>query len=338
MSRIVTGLRALKPFVLNRESLAAAGEFPFKTTEYYLSLIRSYSEEDPVFRQIVPSGEEIAGNYPSDPFLEEEKMPVPRLIHRYPQRAVFLANNFCASNCRHCMRKRIWKERPSSASLEEVKEAADYCRRSGVEDVIISGGDPFLLPPEFLGEMTALFRKRGGVKVIRIGTRLPVVDPGRVSGKLLKTLSHATPIYIMLHYNHPAEWTPQGDELLRKMGSFGLILMNQSVLLKGVNDEASVLGELFMGLLERGVKPYYIHQCDLVRGVTHFWVDLSRSVGLLRELQGYISGLALPYLAVDVPGGLGKVLLGPSDSLPRKDGKYLLSTYTGREVLYGLDP
>jgi|MTBAKSStandDraft_1061840.scaffolds.fasta_scaffold51391_2 lysine 2,3-aminomutase len=337
MSRIITGLRALEPFALSKEALLAAEEYPFKTTEYYLSLVRSFSPDDPVFRQIVPSDEEIASIHSSDPFLEEEKMPVPRLIHRYPQRAVFLANNVCASNCRHCMRKRIWKERPSAASLDEMREAADYCRHNGIEDIIISGGDPFLLSPELLGEMIALFRERGNAKILRIGTRLPVVDPGRVSAKLLRILSAAAPLYIMLHYNHPDEWSLQGDGLLRKMGSQGLILMNQSVLLKGVNDDTSVLGKLFMGLLERGVKPYYLHQCDLVRGVTHFWVDLSRGVALLRELQGNISGLALPYLAVDVPGGLGKVLLGPSDRLSKEKGKYRLCTYTGREVLYGIE-
>ena len=337
MSRIVTGLRALEPFVLSKEALLAAEEYPFKTTEYYLSLVRSFSPDDPVFRQIVPSDDEVASVHSPDPFLEEEKMPVPRLIHRYPQRAVFLADNFCASNCRHCMRKRIWKEKPLSASRDEVKEAADYCRHNGIQDIIISGGDPFLLSPGLLGEMIALFRERGGLKVIRVGTRLPVVDPGRVTGSLLRELSKRGPLYIMLHYNHPAEWTPQGDDLLRRMRQNGLILMNQSVLLKGVNDDASVLGELFMGLLERGVKPYYIHQCDLVRGVTHFWVDLSRGVALLRALQGHISGLALPYLAVDLPGGLGKVLLGPSDTLSKEGGKYRLRTYTGCEVLYGIE-
>ena len=337
MSRIVTGLRSLEPYKITEKARAAAGEYPFKTTEYYLSLIRTLSQDDPVFRQIVPSDEETLSIHSPDPFLEEEKMPVPRLIHRYPRRAVFLANNFCASNCRHCMRKRTWKDKSSAATLDEAREAAEYCRLNGIEDIIISGGDPFLLPQGLLGEIVALLREKGALNIVRVGTRLPVVDPGRVTRRLIRELAKGGPLYIMLHYNHPNEWTPRGDAVLHEMRSRGLILMNQSVLLKGVNDDASVLSRLFMGLLERGVKPYYLHQCDLVRGVTHFWVDLSRGVDLLRRIQGHISGMAIPYLAVDVPGGLGKVLLGPSDKIQKRDGKYLLRTYTGQEVLYGIE-
>ena len=335
MSRIITDDHSLLPFKLSGASRSAAGIYPFKTTEYYLALVRHLNMSDPVFLQLAPDGREIEDNHSPDPFCEEEKTKAPRLIHRYPQRAVFLANNSCASHCRHCMRKRRWTEAPSVASVEEVKEAARYCQEKQIEDIIISGGDPFLLPGAYLDEIVARFREVPSLKIIRIGTRLPVVDPERVKRTMLNKLRKRGPLYLMLHYNHPQEWSPRGDELLDDMRRMGFLLMNQSVLLKGVNDSEETLYHLFMGLLQRGVKPYYLHQCDLVRGVTHFWVELSRSVELLRNLKGRISGLAMPYLAIDLPGGLGKVLLGPSHRLQKTGSRYKLRTFRGKEVFYG---
>lgn len=311
--------------------------FPFVASKYYLSLIDKNDYSDPVFRQCIPSDEEIDDIYgTSDPFCEEEKQYTSRFIHRYPQRGVLITTNVCAVHCRHCMRKRQWKDAPFFITKDEIDNAVHYVDEHGIQDIIISGGDPFMLPKELLCYIIKAFSVVKSVQVLRIGTRVPVVDPERVTDELAEVCGSFPAVYVLTHYNHPRECTQDSLTAIRKLQRSGAVVMNQNVLLRGVNDDVATLKELYMTLLSWGVKPYYMHQCDLVHGTTHFWVEPEKGVALLKALQGDISGLALPYYAVDLPGGKGKILLGPETVFEKDGDTYYFTTYTKERVVYRL--
>ncbi len=317
--------------------LETAAKYPMKVTEYYASLIAPGDLEDPVFRQFFPSPREMEDHGLSrDPFAEELKQHVPGLIHRYKNRAVLITGNICAVNCRHCMRKRNWSGKPFVISGDEIAAAAEYCRLNDIRDVIVSGGDPLMIPPEVLEEILERFSRIKSVGVIRIGTRIPVVDPDRVSERHMRLFSRFDNLFMLTHYNHPAELTPRSLKLLRRLKRHCTIL-NQSVLLKGVNDKKETLSALFMGLVSAGVKPYYLHQCDLVDSVTHFWVPPEEGLRLMNAVRREVSGIALPYYAIDLPMGKGKVLLGPEYRLEKEGDGYIFYDMEGKKALYGYD-
>jgi lysine 2,3-aminomutase len=283
-------------------------KYPMRINPYYFGLIRT--KGDPVYNQCVPDIQEITdtGGY-EDPLREEDLSPVPGLTHKYPDRVLFLISNQCAVYCRFCNRKRKVGQ-SSVVTKETIKEGLAYIRKTPkVRDVLLSGGDPLLLPDEKLHQILSELRSISHVEMIRIGTRVPCTLPQRVTPDLANLLKGFHPLYLSTHFNHPREVTPEAALACERLADAGIPLGCQTVLLKGVNDTAEVLGRLMRKLLLIRVKPYYLFQADLARGTAHFWTTLEEGLEITKTLQGQIPGLGMPHFVVDLPEGGGKVPL-----------------------------
>ena len=287
---------------------AVAARFPMKLNPYLLSLIGS--ADDPIGRQVIPKAEELEDiDRASDPLAEEHQSPVPQIIHRYPGRVVFLVSNQCAVHCRFCMRKRrVADGRQVSQRL--IDQGIDYIHgHSQINEVILSGGDPLMLTEERLIHILTTLKRIPHVRLLRIHTRMPAVLPQRVTPALVQMFSLFHPLYLNIHFNHPAEITRDVAAACRLLADAGIPLGSQTVLLKGVNDNVRDLQDLFEALLQIRVRPYYLHQLDRVPGTAHFQVSVEKSIFLLERLRGRLSGIAMPHLMIDLPGGGGKVAL-----------------------------
>lgn len=306
--------------------------YPMQITRYYLGLIKEPG--DPIWRQCVPDPLELKnGNLSSDPLNEEGLSPVPMVIHRYPDRVVLLVSSACATLCRFCMRK--WRVRGQGLNAANPIEAAlKYIERtSAIRDVILSGGDPLLLSDEVLEDILSRLRKIPHIEIIRINTRTPVTLPDRITLHLCRMLKHHHPIYVNTHFNHPSEITPQSAEACNRLADAGIPLGNQTVLLKGVNDDPTVMKGLMQKLLTIRVRPYYIHQADLVQGAGHFRTPVEKGLEIMAGLRGHTSGMATPYYVIDLPGGKGKVPILPDD-VKRQGQTFLLRNYLGEIIEY----
>jgi len=323
-----------KRFGIDPVPLAAVtNRYPLRITPHYLSLISEPG--DPIWRQCVPDPLEIAddGQIP-DPLDEGRLSPVPGVIHRYPDRAVLVVSNICAVYCRFCMRKRTVGCHADGNSQFSLDAAVDYLQRTpSIHDVILSGGDPLLLPDGRLEEILVRLRTIPHLDIIRIGSRVPVTLPERITPDLCRMLKRFHPVYLNTHFNHPLEVTPESAAACALLADAGIPLGNQTVLLKGVNDEPAVMRELMRRLLAIRVRPYYIHQMDLVRGTAHFRTPISAGLAVMDGLRGHISGLATPYYVIDLPGGKGKVPLLP-DYVSRRGDLVLARNYLGEVVEY----
>ena len=319
---------------LTADQQAVASVYPCKVSSYYAGLISS--EDDPVWRQCIPDIRELEDDtQDADPLAEEVLSPVPGLIHRYPDRAVLLVSNRCPVYCRFCMRKRhVGNGGDRPLDLDSLEGALAYIRSTpAIRDIILSGGDPLMLDDSSLFLILSRLREIRHVKIIRIGTRIPVTLPERVTPDLCKMLSQFHPLYLNTHFNHPAEITDASAKACGLLANSGIPLGNQSVLLRGVNDDITVMRELMTGLLELRVKPYYIHQMDLIKGTAHFRTSVSRGLEIIRALRGHVSGIAVPHYVIDLPGGKGKVALLP-DLVEREGEILMLRTYQGELVAY----
>ncbi len=310
-----------------------AAIYPACISRYYAGLVTA--PHDPIWRQCMPSLEELEDTVQDlDPLDEERLSPVPGLIHRYPDRVVLLVSNRCATYCRFCMRKR---QVGCSEGDADLTSALEYiAATSSIRDILLSGGDPLMLADEQLHTILTALRKISHVDIIRIGTRMPVTSPSRITPKLCRMLSEHHPLYLNTHFNHPLELTPEAAQACKQLADAGIVLGNQTVLLKGVNDNSTVLQQLMTGLLRLRVRPYYLHQMDLVRGTAHFRTPLEQGRQLIASLRGTVSGLAIPHFVVDLAGGKGKVPLQP-DTLQREGDDWLIRTTTGEMVRY-VDP
>ncbi|MCE1226527.1 MAG: KamA family radical SAM protein [Geobacteraceae bacterium] len=307
--------------------------FPCRISSYYAGLITA--PHDPIWKQCVPSLEECddTAQLP-DPLDEERLSPVPGLIHRYPDRAVLLVSNRCATYCRFCMRKR--KVGCSGGEID-LQAACDYIAATPqLRDIILSGGDPLMLPDDELHQILSALRRIPHVEIIRIGSRIPVTDPSRITPALCRMLAEHHPLYLNTHFNHPMELTPEAARACSLLADAGIQLGNQTVLLKGVNDDSQTLQKLLTSLLRLRVRPYYLHQMDLVRGTAHFRTPLQQGRELIGALRGKVSGLAIPHFVIDLPGGKGKVPVLP-DSLYRDGYGWQVQTCSGEWVRYA-DP
>jgi lysine 2,3-aminomutase len=316
------------------ETAAVAEKYPFRITRHYFDLIESAN--DPVWLQCVPDIQELVDSeQTADPLNESVLSPVPGLIHRYPDRVVLLVSNVCAVYCRFCMRKRRVGCCPSDhLSPESFSEAARYISDNpAIKDVILSGGDPLLLEDELLEALLSSLRAIPHVEIIRIGTRVPVTLPERVTPELCAVLKRYHPVYVNTHFNHPKEINSASRAATALLADAGIPLGNQTVLLKGVNDDPAVMKELMRGLLSMRIKPYYLHQMDLVKGTSHFRTQVKTGLKIMEALRGHVSGLAVPYYVIDLPEGKGKVPLLPGQEIPA-DGVLKLRTYTGELVEY----
>lgn len=314
------------------ETAAVAERYPFRITRHYFDLIES--RNDPVWLQCVPDIQELsASGQAADPLNEAGLSPVPGLIHRYPDRVVLLVSNVCAVYCRFCMRKRR-VGCCSSDHLSSFSEAIRYISDNHlIRDVILSGGDPLLLEDGQLESILASLRAIPHVEIIRIGTRVPVTLPERITPDLSDMLKRYHPVYVNTHFNHPKEINSASRAAAALLADAGIPLGNQTVLLKGVNDDPEVMKELMRGLLSMRIRPYYLHQMDLVKGTSHFRTPVRSGLQIMESLRGHVSGLAVPYYVIDLPEGKGKVPLLPGQEIPA-DGVLRLRTYTGEIVEY----
>ncbi len=334
--------RALTLTEAEAAGLAALGQggFPVAITPYYLGLIAPDDPACPIRRQVVPRIEELTrvpGDL-EDPLGEAAHEAAPNLIQRYPDRALLFATDRCAVYCRFCTRSRLVGAGGGARPLSRLEPAFEYLRaHPEISDVIISGGDPMVMTTDRLVRLVEAVRAIPSVETIRLATRVPVVLPQRVTDELLLALRPHHPIWIMTHYNHPRELTAEAALACNRLADAGFPVLNHSVLLRGVNDDAEVLAKLFRGLVRLRVRPYYLLQADPVQGTGHLRTPLAVGLAIMEQLQGRLSGIALPKFIVDTPGGLGKVPVGPDYVVRRAPGVTRFRTHRGVEVDY-LDP
>jgi lysine 2,3-aminomutase len=320
-------------FNLDQKALLPVVErYPLRISRQVLKLIEAPG--DPLWRQFVPDIRELDEAGLVDPLGEENLSPVATVVHRYPDRALFLVTGSCASYCRFCTRKRRVGCAGSSPSFRELREGVEYiAATSEIRDVLFSGGDPLLLPDAILGDLLNRIHQIDHVEIIRIGSRVPLTLPQRVTPQLCSLLKRFTPLYINTHFNHPRELTPEARDACNMLADHGIVLGNQTVLLKGVNDDPAVIQELFFKLLKMRVRPYYLHQMDIVRGGEHFRTSLETGLNIMSSLRGPVSGLASPHYVIDLPGGKGKVPLLP-EVVSHQGGKTMILTSAGELLEY----
>ncbi|WP_076487863.1 KamA family radical SAM protein [Alkalispirochaeta americana] len=323
-------------FASSPEPDADGAGLSLRIPSYYLNLCTD-SPDDPLRRQCVPRRQEFEQRpwEQDDPLHEESHTPRPRLIHRYRDRALFLATDTCAMYCRHCFRRHFTGKRQGGATREEIILAAAYAGATpSLREIILSGGDPLTLHNEDLETLLSTFREARPDLVFRVASRVPVVLPGRITPELSRLLRRWAPLVVVTQFNHPREITPQSTQAVESLVDSGIPLFNQTVLLRGVNDHPDTLEELFQGLVARRVTPYYLFQGDLAPGTAHFRVPLGEAMEIFRCLRMRLSGIALPVFAVDLPQGGGKIPLYP-ESLSRKEpGWYHLQSLDGRWFRY----
>ncbi|NLZ59300.1 MAG: KamA family radical SAM protein [Lentisphaerae bacterium] len=311
--------------------------FPFAVPPYYLSLLADSAPGHPLRLSVLPSTQEylLAEDEADDPLAEEASSPTPGLVHRYPNRVLFLATDFCSVCCRYCTRSRLIGSEHRESPRKHWQAALKYiAEHKEIEDVLISGGDPLTLPQQTLEALLAQLKQIRHLKIIRIGSKVPAVLPQRISSNLVSMLKKYHPLFISLHFTHPLELTAECAEACRRLADAGIPLGSQSVLLKGVNDELGTLRELFMGLLSLRVRPYYLYQCDPIRGSKHFRCPVQRGLELMQGLRGHISGYAIPHYVIDAPGGGGKIPLLPPYCAGHKGDRLQLYNYLGKLYEY----
>jgi len=308
-------------------------KFPVSVTPYYLSLIdREDFRNDPVFKQGVPSPSEliIGAHDMADPLHEDADSPAPGITHRYPDRVLFHISNVCSMYCRHCTRKRKVGDQDFIPNKETIEAGLDYIRnRPTVRDVLLSGGDPLMLSDDYLDWILTELDNIEHVEVVRIGTRMPVVLPYRITPELVEMLKKHQPLWINTHFNHPREITSSSRQALKMLADGGFPLGNQSVLLAGVNDCPRIIKSLVHKLVQNRVRPYYLYQCDLSEGLTHFRTPVSKGIEIIESLIGHTSGFAVPTYVVDAPGGGGKIPVMPNYLISWSTHKVILRNYEG---------
>ena len=301
-------------------------------TPYYLSLIDLNDEHDPIRKQCVPTINELHRSPEDieDPLNEDGDSPVPGLTHRYPDRVLFLVTDQCAMYCRHCTRRRFAGQNDTAVPTAQIDKAIEYIANTPVvRDVLLSGGDCLLLNDDMLEYVISRLRAIPHVEIVRLGSRLPVVMPQRITDDLVNMLKKYHPIWLNTHFNHPAEFTPEASEALAKMANAGIPLGNQSVLLAGVNDCVHVMKELVQKLVKERVRPYYIYQCDLSLGLAHFRTPVSKGIEIIEGLRGHTSGYAVPTFVVDAPGGGGKIPVMPTYVISHGTNSTVLRNFEG---------
>lgn len=313
-------------------------KFPLSITPYYLSLIDVDDYKyDPVFKQSFPSREELIINRydMKDPLSEDKDSPVEGITHRYPDRVLFHISNICSMYCRHCTRKRKVGDVDYIPNRDTIEKGLKYLRNTSVvRDVLLSGGDPLMLSDEYLEWILMELRKIPHIEIIRIGTRMPVVLPFRITEKLVNMLKKYQPIWINTHFNHPREITASSQDALKKLADGGFPLGNQSVLLSGVNDCSRIMRKLVHKLVQNRVRPYYLYQCDLSEGLEHFRTPVGKGIEIIENLIGHTSGFAVPTYVIDAPGGGGKIPVMPNYLISWSTNKVILRNFEGVITTY----
>ncbi|MCL2136429.1 MAG: KamA family radical SAM protein [Coriobacteriia bacterium] len=315
--------------------------FRMAITPYFASLLDPDDPFCPLRRQSVPSLDELAFHAAEgeDPLNEEGDSPSEDLVHRYPDRALFLVTRHCAMYCRFCVRKRLVGEEDFVINTMEKNKALSYIADTpAIRDVLISGGDPLTIVDDELEDIVSSLRSIPHVEIIRIGTRVPAVLPMRITADLLNMLKKYQPIWVNVHFNHPRELTELAVKACTDIVDAGIPVGNQSVLLKGVNDDPTVMRELLYKLVKARVRPYYLYQCDLIRGTSHFRTKVQTGIDIIHALTGNITGFAVPKYVIDAPQGGGKVPINPEYVVSMDDERVVMTNYEGKTYTYPQTP
>ncbi len=320
-----------------RKALSATHLFRVDITPYFISLIDPDDPNDPIRKQVVPTEVEMTPftAMMEDSLAEDRHSPVPGLVHRYPDRALMMVTTQCASYCRYCTRSRIVGDPSATFSRSEFEMQIEYLERTPqIRDVLLSGGDPLVLAPKILEEILSRLRAIPHLEILRIGSRVPVFLPMRITEELTNILQQYHPMWLNIHVNHSNEITAELAEACDRMTRAGIPLGNQSVLLAGVNDNVHIQRQLVHDLVRMRVRPYYLYQCDLVEGAGHFRTPVAKGVEIIEGLRGHTSGYAVPVFIVDAPGGGGKIPVGPNYMLSMSDHKIILRNFEGYITTY----
>lgn len=317
---------------------SGTASLPLAITPYYMSLVDPVNPRQPLRRTVVPIVSEHLRNVgeEDDPLHEDAMTPVPGLVHRYPDRVLFLVANACSTYCRYCTRSRIVGRRENNSSIDEKwrQGMAYISSHPEIRDVLLSGGDPLTLSDEQLEWLLVGLRQIPHLEIIRIGTKVPAVLPMRITPALVKMLRRYHPLLMSLHMTHPDELTPETAQACERLADAGIPLGSQTVLLAGINDDVETMKRLCQGLLKIRVKPYYLYQCDPIPGSSHFRTPVSKGLEIIKGLRGFTSGYAVPSYVIDAPGGGGKIPLLPEYVAGREDGYLLLRNYEDRLFRY----
>lgn len=319
------------------KGLAARDKFRVDITPYFAGLISPDDPDCPIRRQVIPLGRELDAfeGMQVDSLAEESQSPVPGLVHRYPDRVLMLVTTHCASYCRYCTRSRMVGQLDKTFRKDDLELQLDYLRNNPqIRDVLLSGGDPLTLSPVLLNFILSQLRAIPHIEIIRIGTRVPVFLPQRVTKELCDLLSAYHPLWINIHINHPAEITSELSHALAQLANAGIPLGSQTVLLAGINDDISTQKQLMHQLVRNRVRPYYLYQCDLVKGAGHFRTSIAKGIEIMEGLRGHTSGYAVPNYVIDLPGGGGKVPVGPQYLLNQSNSQATLRNYQGQYFTY----
>ncbi|HIJ78311.1 MAG: KamA family radical SAM protein [Desulfobulbaceae bacterium] len=311
---------------------------PFAITPYYASLVAKDDCQDPIRRAVVPVINElmVSPGEAHDPLGEDSHTPVPGLVHRYPDRALFLTTDYCSNYCRYCTRSRmVGRSQDTTAIKARWEKAFVYIEQHReIRDVLLSGGDPLTLPDEMLEYLLNRLRGIDHIELIRIGTKVPAVLPQRITGRLTRMLKRYHPLWISIHAMHPAEQTKEMKKACERLADAGIPLGSQTVLLAGINDNVPTMKKLMQGLVRMRVKPYYLYQCDPITGSAHFRTTVAKGLEIYEGLRGHTTGYAVPTYVIDAPGGGGKIPLLPETCLGRDGNDVLLRNYEGNIYRY----
>jgi len=312
------------------------GRLPLRITPYYLSLIYDSEPWTPLRRTMIPTSDEliVTDAEKADPLNEMGNSPVPGIIHRYPDRALFTVTQFCSSYCRYCTRSHA-VGKLGHLTKSEWEKAFEYLREhTEIRDVIISGGDPLTMNDSKIEYLLSNLRAIKHIEILRIGTKVPAVLPQRITRQLVSMLRKYHPLYLSVHFTHPDELTPETRKACEMLADAGIPMGSQTVLLKGVNDDPATMKELMHKLLTVRVRPYYIYQCDLIPGSSHFRTTIEEGINIIENLRGHTSGYAVPQFVVDAPGGGGKIPILPNYVVESGPEKWVLRNYKQNRYTY----
>jgi lysine 2,3-aminomutase len=337
-----TSLAAVSRFISlsDAEMMSVIGRqnLPLRITPYYASLLDKSNPDHPLRKTMIPVQNEliVTPEEKADPLGEENQSPLPQLVHRYPDRVLFLTTGFCSAYCRYCTRSHmVSKKDKEHSGIPEWDAAIDYIsKHTEVRDVLLSGGDPLTMSDSRLSYLLTKLRRIKHVEIIRIGTKVPVVLPQRITPELTGMLKKFHPLLMSIHFTHPEELTPETSHACNMLADAGIPLGSQTVLLKGVNDNVECFKKLMQGLLKIRVRPYYLYQCDPIPGSSHFRTKVSKGLELIKGLRGFTSGYAIPHFVIDAPGGGGKIPLLPEYVSGKDEQGYLLINYQGKTFRY----
>ncbi len=338
----IQDIESLKTLVcLSREeenAFKASGKnLPFAITPYYMSLLSPCNPHDPIRKTVIPRIEEFSTSQHEmvDPCGEDKNSPVPGLVHRYPDRVLFLINDTCSVYCRYCTRSRVVGSGELRPEFEHIYE---YLKQhTEIRDVLISGGDPLVFSDDRLERIISRLRQIPHIEIIRLGSKIPVVMPQRITDDLVNMLKRYHPFFMSIHFLHPDEITPEVKAACNKLADAGIPTFSQTVLLKGVNDNPQVMKTLMQKLLTLRVRPYYIYQCDPVQGTSHFRTSVKTGLNIMQQLRGHTTGYAIPTYVIDAPGGGGKIPVSPDYVLSEDGQKVTLKNYAGEVFEYYFD-